>query len=343
MQSSLHLQLSLSLILFLAFLPSFNKVFEKSYHPIIRKPIDHSLRDLLALICAAFAYTILYSVTGGSLEVLIKSTTNPSEHTLKTSALLGSFTFASARIWAMYKSHTIAESIYYSALMILATFISIGIISSETATQISDGILKRENDDLTLLPIAFSFSVIAAGTSELLSFIGDRFVIHKKCIPYSLVRSQLEVFENYPRLRNMNAFCWHLDKSFQAALGSTRKHKNPIPVIWLTTNASEKVFNVVKKYCPLGHSKTADFSLRVISHDTDNNRFVFNTVNDDFKRFSRFDGSTRLLIIGDRIAYLGIQIGEDRHKENPDYILIIEEPTRISRLKTMFEECWKSI
>ena len=345
----LYLQLIVALIIVLFFIPTMHRLFEKSYHPAFRPPYTFMWKDLLALLIVGMLFSFLYAVTGGGIEdVFQKITANTlkniveseierSSINLKYSVIIGAFIFGSSRLWSMYKNHHASEFVFFTTLILFSSILTICVLSSNNLTIISDTILKRNVDDISLLPFTFFVVSISILTTEMLARFGDTFVKQNPCIPYSLIRSQFEGFENYPRITSIAEMILQIESELKI-IESIKEKDKKIHISWLTTNTSDQIINVLKKH----NIPNDDFHLKIISHQSDKNKSSLIDFNQKIKKFANFDGSLRLFIIGNRVAFLGVQMGYHRQEENPDYIIVIREPTRIGNFISIFRSCWIS-
>lgn len=340
MDSNVYI-IGFGLLLIISLSPFYHKAFEKCYHPVLRRPASTSLRDALALIILSFGFTFLYAVSSGSVSNLVNGNI-PARETLLTGALLGTLVFGAARIWALFYSHSFAQSIYFSTVLAIAAYLSIGFFFSDVPTFLADSILKGDRDDLRLLPQIFGYSFIGWGVSEVLSKISDKwFVSDASIISYSLVREQLEIFEHYPRISDRSEVIIRMRRELQRAMKRCNSKGEQLIIRWLSGNASPEVRTEIQ-LAVNGISKDIPVPIiRIICHRNENN--IADLANFPFAdtHYFEFSGSTRLLIIQSSTTFLGIQMGGERHEYFPDYVFVIKDPIRISQQIAIFDNCWE--
>jgi len=214
-------------------------------------------------------------------------------------------------------------------------------ISPGTITTITDDVLKRGNDNLTLLPICFALSIVAALLPEIIVRLFDRLGLAS--VPFSLVREQLESFGSYPLLRGENRIVSAIKGQLYSAVINLDPGQS-LDVKWLTADGWKDVRREIAESITEGAGRGSKVNVEVLCHSTETAM-----ENPNLKNFSgatvryfRTSGNTRLLLIGDQVGFVGIQMGYERHKHRADYVMIVSDPLQIGLLKTLFKGCWEA-
>jgi hypothetical protein len=333
--------LALGLLFLFSLSPVARRAYERCYYPIVRPPTTELWINLMSLFTVALVLVFLYANTGGGLSFLVKgSFANP--EALKTGALVGAFVFSAARTWALIHSQEFAKSLYFSAILAVSGFLSIGVFYRETWTTISDEISKSGSDELKLLPFCLFFALAAVALSETFAIVMDVLFSDSKWVPFTLARQQLESFENYPRLRWRGKMLRQMRSELDEPLHQSRITHKPLTIKWLTTNASTEIREAIEDRVRINASRHGPApTIQVLCYDDDDkeNRRTLEEF-DAAKRYFRSGGNFRLLLYGNSVAFLGIQMGKNRHQHFPDYVMVIKEPIRLGVLKVMFDNCW---
>ena len=166
--------LVVALLLMLSLSPFANKAYARCYYPIFRPPYSEAPHNLLVLLAISLGFIFLYAVISGGLTVLFTGPL-PSTEALRSGAILGAFVFAAGRIWALTHSHSFAQSLYFTGILATSALLAVGLMAPDSWTAVTDEVLKRDIDDLSLLPVMFGFAVAVPLVSEGAVWLHDRF------------------------------------------------------------------------------------------------------------------------------------------------------------------------
>ena len=330
--------LALIFLLILLFTPTVYKVYERCYYPVLRAPTQEISLNCLNLLIVSLATSSLYAVSGGSIMSIIKPTRFDSTFFLYGAAV-GSIIFFSGRIWALHRTHSFAQSNLFTAIIIFSTYCALFLFYPDYSTKISDEIIKVSKDQLSLLAIVFAFAFTAALLSELFGYFNDFILKENSLVSFSLFRQQIEYFERYERIRNEDVFCHKVEKEINLAILNSINCKKVLTIYWLTANGYPRVKEIIMKF-KLKYPEIIE--LKILAHESEDNRFSLMDIPTDIIKYTQTDGALRLIIIGNRMSFMGVQMGLNRHSHFPDYVILMTNKIRVSELKTNFCHCWEN-
>jgi|WetSurMetagenome_2_1015567.scaffolds.fasta_scaffold09787_5 hypothetical protein len=331
--------IALICLLILLFTPIVYKVYESCYYPLLRAPQNEVSLNLLSILIISLCTTCLYAITGGSLVYILK----PSEFDSKVflyGAFLGSIVFFAGRVWALNRTHSFAQSNLFLSIIIFSSFTSLLLFFRGYGTMISDKIMKVSEDQLNLLAILFLFATISAVLSELFGNLSDFILKKKSIVSYSLLRQQIEHFEKYERIRDQQAICNRIKEELRIAISLHNGLQKPLKVLWCTANGDQRIKDIISDYVTEYKNKI-DF--RIIAHDSGYCRANLESVPKESIKYIDSDDSFRFVIIGNYIAFLGIQMGPNRHDHFPDYVMLMTNKYRVGKLDKDFEYLWSDL
>jgi len=296
-------------LLFLVMLTPFaRKAYQRTYFPVIRPPLSDILSNILILLTVGVAFSFLYASTGGGVSFVLKQSFT-SITPLEAGAFSGAFLFAAARIWALFYSHSFARSLYFTAILVVSMALTAGLFFPNAITQIADDIMKRGSDDLSLLPRCLLFGVLAASLSEVTAPIMDLFVAQGPSVPFSLVREQLESFENYPRLRGPRNYQNRIREAITDAVLDLEKGETLL-IRWLSANTAPVVRTIIEDATQHARTQGKDIVVEILAHSSDRNKKHLRDFNTATIKYFDVSGSFRLILVGNAVAFLGVQMGK---------------------------------
>lgn len=331
--------LAFGLLILVMLTPFARKAYQRTYFPVIRHPISDISSNILILLTVGVAFSFLYASTGGGVSFLL-TRSFVALTPLEAGAFSGAFIFAAARIWALFYSHSFARSLYFTAILVVSMAITVGVFFPGAWTVITDDIIKRGSDDLSLLPKCLFFGVAGASLSEMAAPIMDLFVAQGPSVPFSLVREQLESFENYPRLRGKQNYLKRIEIELTRAVVKLNLGET-LSVKWLSGNASPEVRTIIDGTIQAARRKKCDIVVDVLCHSAARNKENLKDFDDVNIKYFDVSGSIRLILIGNSVALLGVQMGRDRQEHTPDYFMVVSDFIRISQLHLIFDKCWE--
>lgn len=338
MTNQVFFMLALTLVFVSMLTPFVRKAYQRTCYPVFRPPHTEILINSFLLITVALVFSFLYAATSGGIVLLVRGPIDSSKPLL-AGAVSGAFVYGAARLWALFYSHSFARSLYLTCILTISVALSIGMISPGTITTITDDVLKRGNDNLTLLPICFLLSIVAALLPEIIVRVFDRLGLAS--VPFSLVREQLESFGSYPLLRGKERIVKAIEEQLYSAVIGLDPGQF-LDVKWLTADGWQDVRREIERWMKEGDSRGSKVNVEVLCHSTETAKENLRNFSGATVRYFRTSGNTRILLIGDRVGFVGIQMGYERHTHFPDYVMIVSDPLQIGVLKTIFKRCWEA-
>src|SRR4051812_257403 len=209
-----HYLLFLAGAVFLALLSSYGRrTFELVYFPVFREPLSDVTRRFGFVTAIGFVFIVLYATSAGGVALLFAQRAAWNEKSIEVAALLAAFVFLAARVWTLTQSHSFSQSLYFSAILVAAGFLAVGIVNPNYWTRVTDDIMKLGTDNLGFIAKCFVLAVAATVLSEGLVIVHDGLAQDKANVPYSLVREQIESYETYPRIRGRARIVAHMSRA----------------------------------------------------------------------------------------------------------------------------------
>lgn len=335
-------------LLFCAFVlaigPMLERAFFQAFKNTFGQQSEERMLSLASMAMVAFGVVSLYGITGGNLARAIEPGPVTGRWS-ETSAILGSIMFLSARYLSFNKSISYAQGFYSSCLLLIALLLAAVFVAEDPDSEVQR-LLSGATPIAYMKYAAISMAVSVAMCEGVLLIVPGRYCI-------ALAREHLEDTEYYVRLSGAKRIRHDINQELVVFAREVPPPWSSLPVRrddeiqWLCAKPDAILIASVvdclerihRRWLDDGFDGRSPRALVLVHDDVDIPQTLRSHAMVEVRRF-RGVGATRMLLMGSKLAYLGVgTAGQGLHTLSP-YALKIDDATRIASLASTFDMCW---